>query len=237
MRARSSVWLVAALALLAGAHLLAQLGAQTLLPPLQRPPVERYASLDAANLIAGTRRFGADLAFIQLLHLVSGPLEDAEMKESHPDEHGHDHAAASPGIGEIVSYGLRPVNLDPYFHYAYLFGSGMLAFYLNEYPAALDILKRGIDADPTYWRFRLYAGAIGYRSANEMDKAIPLLEEAVKYPDCPTMIMNILGNLYEKKGDFKSAAQLYDRILSVSKDDFERFRARNKLEAIAQRFQ
>ncbi len=232
-------WFAASVILFGLAQTLPLIGQKKILPHFEKPPIADYAVLDAFATLSGARRFGADLAFIQFLHFIARPMEDVEMERKglgHGHLHDHGQPLRESDIDEIKDFNLRSVYLDPYFHYSYLFGAGLLAFYLNRFSDALEIIQLGIERDPTYWRFRLYAGAIGYTSQNQTDKVIPLLEEAVQYPDCPVMVANILGNLYEMKGDSARAADVYRHILNTSRDSYDLFKARTKLEALQQKF-
>lgn len=240
-------WTAAAISLFIFAQGIAIVGQRKTLPPFEAPPLEEFAVADASAALAGMRRFGADLAFIQFLHFIAQPMEDVELKRSgmapeapheQPHDHAHDHESIATNeemLAKIPDFSLRSVNLDPYFQYSYLFGSGFLAFYLNRYDDALKIIRLGIERDPTYWRFRLYAGAIGYRAQNQTDKVIPLLEEALLDPNCPTMVANILGNLYEMTGAYVKAATVYRHILSTSRDEYELLKARQKLDVLRER--
>jgi lipopolysaccharide biosynthesis regulator YciM len=61
------------------------------------------------------------------------------------------------------------------------------------------------------WR-RLAArntGKLRHRKNQEMDKAISRLEEAVLDPECPSMVKNILANIYRKQGNLKRVAEIY----------------------------
>ncbi len=255
-------WAAAAILLFIFAQGISIIGQKKILPPFEAPPLEEFAVMDVSAALAGMRRFGADLAFIQFLHFIAQPMEDVELKRSgmgpaatqeHRHDHVHDHtqnhdrhgspenasadefSMSETNLAKIADFSLRSVNLDPYFHYSYLFGSGLLAFYLNRYEDALKIIQRGIERDPAYWRFRLYAGAIGYKSQNQTDKVIPLLEEALSDPNCPTMIANILGNLYEMTGAYAKAAAVYRHILATSRDGYDLQKAAQKLEVLTER--
>jgi tetratricopeptide (TPR) repeat protein len=232
----SLAWLAAAAGFLALAQSLPF--APHPLGPFGRPVLEKYAFTDVASVLFGVRRFGADLAFIQMLQYYARPEEAAA-------EAGHDHGGHPPGahgekeyhldLGVEATADLHPemrlgefprlqhhifriVSLDPYFHYAYLFGAGALAFNLNRIDEALEILERGVRADPRFWRFRLYAGAIAYRRSAEPQKAIGLLEQAIQFPDCPSMLKNILANLHRQQGNYIRAAEVYLDIIRTSRD-------------------
>jgi tetratricopeptide (TPR) repeat protein len=221
------VWLAAAAALFWAAGRLASVP-YAALPRFERPAMEETAVTDMSLALAGARRFGADLAFIQMLQYYAEPTEGAppaaggaevhvhDAREGHSDVDPTARLAVFPRLREHI---LRAAALDPYFHYAYLFGAGALAFNLNRSDEALDLLRRGSAADPRFWRYRLYAGAIAYRNSAEPEKVVALLEEAMRYPDCPTMLMNILANLHKKRGDYRRAAEIYEQIVAASRDD------------------
>lgn len=211
--------------LLASAVLLAAAGAVprgAALPPLGDFPLPSYAVQDVSMAMAGARRFGGDVAFIEFLQYVAG-TEGVEARHDHDhaleDDHGagraHTHAAWLP---RALPHALRMVSVTPYFHSAHLLAAGMLGFVLDRPGEAVDVLQRAAQADPTFWRYRLYAGAIAYRDDERPDKVIALLEQALAYPDCPSLLQNILANLHKKNQNYVRAAQIYTFTAETSKD-------------------
>jgi len=208
-------------------------------PVFQKPVLEDHAMTDVGFALAGLRRFGADLAFIQMLQYYARTDERQEAEE--PGERAHHFHMGGEGAADLhpeVRLGdfpllrehiLRIGALDPYFHYAYLFGAGALAFNLNRPDEAMEVLRAGAAADPTFWQYRLYAGAIGFRRNAELDKVVPLLEEAMRYPDCPTLLQNILANIYLKQGNRDRAAEVFRHIVAASRDEGYVAHARRKL--------
>ncbi|HRY30003.1 MAG TPA: hypothetical protein P5079_08220 [Elusimicrobiota bacterium] len=228
------VWIGSALLLLGAAQGLA-LRAPRAWPPFDRPVLEKYALSDMTGVLLGLRRAAADLAFIQMLQYYAGGHE-----EEHGEEDGHVHVGGEgsadlhPEIRLTVfpslrEYVLRIASLDPYFHYAYLFGAGALAFNLNRSDEAFDVLRRGLERDPAFWQFRLYVGAIAYRQSAQIEKVISLLEEALRYPDCPTMLQNILANIHVKIGNYQRAAEIYLLMARTSRDQSYAEQAQKKL--------
>jgi tetratricopeptide (TPR) repeat protein len=240
---RRPVSLLFALAFLAAAQAISFSVDRRGLPAFTRPVLEEFALMDAFSAMAGLRRLGSDLAFIQALQYYATP----EERGGETDEHGHAVHDVGEGLADtqpqvrqpffprLLDHMSRVASLDPYFHYAYLFGAGALAFNLNRDDEALKLLDQGARIDPNFWRFRLYAGAIAFRKSNEMDKAIVLLEEAIRYPDCPSPVMNILANLYKKKKQYGEAARIYRHMLENSRDENYRQLARDKLTEIRRR--
>ncbi len=227
--------IAAAAACLAAAHAVAPADAARM-APFERPGLVEYAAQDTAFVLAGARRLGADLAFIQLLQYY-GDGENARptpgQHRRHTVEHqsgdGHFHSlgaenfisSTSTALGDfpyLKDYALRIGRIDPNFTYAYLFAGGALGFNLKRHDEALDVLADGSRRNPDFWRFRLYVAAIGYKNTNFEDKAIPYLEEAVADPEAPSMLRYILANIHRRRGDNKRAAELYIDLLEHSRD-------------------
>lgn len=210
-------------------------------PPFQRPVLEDYAMTDAGFTLLGMRRLGADLAFIQMLQYYAREDEGEEHRPGERAKHfhmgGEGEADLHPDVRltffpALREHILRVGALDPYFHYAFLFGAGALAFNLNRPDEALDVLRAGARADPAFWRYRLYAGAIAYRRSAEPEKAVALLEEAALDPDCPTLLLNILANIHLKQGNVRRAAEIYAHIARTSRDEGYVQLARRKLQEL-----
>lgn len=205
-------------------------------PPLGKPVIEEFAAQDVAFALTGSRRLGADLAFIQLLQYYGDPnfakLRSLEKRAAaappaHSDDDGHHHIGAEndapsdkplPDFPFLREFALRVGAVDPYFTYSFLFAGGALGFNLRRAEDALDVLADGSAKNPTFWRFRQYAAAIGYRQKNAEEKAIPLLEDALKDPEAPSMLKNILAGIYRKRGNNRRAAELYLELLEGSRD-------------------
>jgi len=172
--------------------------------------------------LLGLRRLSSDLAWIRLLQYY-GTLEKGEehIHHVHHRERG-EYENLLPMCQEVV-------RLDPYFHYAYLFGGGTLAFNHQRYDEAIELLREGIKNNPKFWKFRLYIAAIVYTKTKEYDKVVPLLEEAIRYRDCPEVVKIFLANIYKAKGEFGKAVAIWENILATSKDEWARSAAESHL--------
>jgi tetratricopeptide (TPR) repeat protein len=211
------------------------------LPLFSQPSMPRYTVEDTLWAMAGMRRLAADMAYVQMLQYYG-----TDPEEEHEHESGHIHvdlgeeawADRRPGripneaFPELAAYCGRATDLDPYFDYVYLFGAGALAFNLNRGDEALSLLAKGVRFNPNQTRFHLYAAAAAYRKSFEVDRVIQLLEQAAADPECPSMLQNILANIYKKKGDWRNAARIYLRLLDNSRDPSYVEVARRNLEAI-----
>jgi tetratricopeptide (TPR) repeat protein len=237
-------WSLCASVFLSGAWLVSQKPFPTF-PLFERPAMEVFAAQDMGMVLNGARRLGADLAFIQLMQYYGTP-ENADP--NHPrgrrrkagppahdehEDHVHLHLGSegnadatdrtSRSFPQILEYTIRAGTLDPRFHFLYLFSAGALAFNLNRADDAMAVLEHGARGDPGFWRYRLYQGAIAFRKNQEIDKAIANLEEALRDPECPSMIKNILGNIYIKQGHFQRAKEIYLDLLNSRDQSYSVF--------------
>lgn len=211
-------------------------------PPFEKPTMELFAAQDMGMVLNGARRFGADLAFIQLMQYY-GTRENADpnhprrrrgsssaYSEEEHKGHGHLHLGSEGGgdatnvpsraFPQLAEYALRVGSLDPRFHFAYLFASGALAFNLNRGADAMAVLEDGIRGDSHFWRYRLYQGSFAYRKEQEIEKAMANLEIAIQDPECPSMIKNILANLYIKHKNYPGAVAIFLDLLNSRDQDY-----------------
>ncbi|MBI4055771.1 MAG: hypothetical protein HY402_06555 [Elusimicrobia bacterium] len=196
--------------------------------PSYFPPLEAMhfssetASRDLTLLSFGLRRLGADLAFIQVLQYYGSPEALRDRSPAHPD-----YGAGS--YPELYSRVGRVLRLDPSFHYAVLYGSGALAFNLSRTQEAVRLLEEGLRYEPRQWRYHSYLAALAYQAPEDSEKLIAILERIVYDPECPTMLQNILANLYKKVGRGGRAARLYLYILENTRDPRYREHAEHQL--------
>ena len=69
-------------------------------------------------------------------------------------------------------------------------------------------------------------------ATTEPDKVIVFLWEALKYPDCPGLLQNILANLLKKRGDFRRAAEVYRHTIQTCRDPTSVDTARRQLDRL-----
>lgn len=172
--------------------------------------------------LLGLRRLSADLAWIRLLQYYGTLEKEEHVHHLHHYERG-EYENLLPMCQEVV-------RLDPYFHYAYLFGAGSLAFNHQRYDEAIELLQEGIKNNPKFWKFRLYIAAIVYTRTKEYDRVVPLLEEAIRYRDCPEVVKIFLANIYKAKGEYRKAIAIWKNILATSRNEWARSTAKSHLE-------
>jgi tetratricopeptide (TPR) repeat protein len=167
---------------------------------------EQNGLQDIGGIIMGFRCAAADIAWVQLIQYCG---EDV-LSDNH---HQHDSSCSL----DLLKYlALRVIRMDPYFYEAYLFSSGILAWFpeVNRPDEAIEILQEGIRNNPKYWPFHLYLSAIVYKKAGKYGEMAALLEEAIQYPDCPLLIKAILANYYKAQKEYDKAMAIWESVLS-----------------------
>ena len=136
------------------------------LPPARISTIPDYTVLDLSTVLAGMRRLGAGIGWVQLLQYYGSPEtpvdKETEYKVSidmtkyifglfkpekeHPGEkHEHYEEQIEGGnYPQLLNYCYRIIDQDPFFFYVYLYGSGALAWNLNRTDEALSLLALGI---------------------------------------------------------------------------------------------
>lgn len=214
-------WLAAAailfaLALLAGSRM--RRLHEPRFPRLAELRTGPFAFSDTALAAAGFRAPAADLAWIQLLQYTAGGVPELPDRPGHPYEH-------------IAELGLRVTRLDPSFHRAVLFASGILAWFQGvERPdEAADLLNEGMRRSPEQPLYALYLAAIAYKKQGDTDRMVALLESSFDLPQTPTTMKAILANLRQSRGEYREALALWERIRANEHDRAEHGRAKTKI--------
>ncbi len=194
-------------------------------PPIRNLNLKEASFLNFWGILLGFRRLSADLAWIRILQYYGTHEDEA-------DQHIKENSVCmqKESYNKLFPLFCLVVRLDPYFHFAYLYGSGILAYNHERYDEAVSLLEEGVSNCPKYWKFNVYLAAIGYKIKKQENKVIYLLEKVVDYSDCPVMIKSILALLYEKKLQYVKAKRIWENILKTSKDKGYRKKAKKHLQ-------
>jgi tetratricopeptide (TPR) repeat protein len=180
-----------------------------------------FAFQDATLAAAGFRAPAADLAWIQLLQYAAGSLPEFVDSPGRPYEH-------------LAGLSLRVTRLDPSFHRAVLFASGILAWFhgVERPDEAADLLNEGMRRSPEQPLYALYLAALAYKAKGDNDRMAALLESSFDLPDTPSTMKAILANLRQSRGEYREALALWERIRNNERDRSEHGRAKEKITAL-----
>lgn len=173
---------------------------------------------DATLVSAGFRAPAADLAWIQLLQYTAGSAPEFPDRPDRPYDH-------------LAELSLRVSRLDPSFHRAVLFASGILAWFrgIERPDEAADLLNEGMRRSPEEPLYPLYIAALAYKKQGDTERMIALLESSFDLSGTPTTMRAILANLRQSRGEYREALSLWERIRDNERDRSEHSRAKAKI--------
>lgn len=156
-------------------------------------------TIDFSGRIFGMRKLMADILWIKMLQYYSGHDFNVTDETSYP---------------ELINYFKRIILLSPDWSRSAEWGAGVIAFNHRRYSQAMELLKLARNFRPNYTRFNMYIAAIGYIDKNMEEEAIRELEEIASTTDSLT-VLNMLANIYKKRGDYRNAIKTYIKIIEV----------------------
>lgn len=204
-------------------------------PPINQLVVTNQYMTDLGAIFLGARRLAADIAYIQFLQYYGTQEKDHDSDENKiliGKVLVHDHTAGHYLLN--LEFGQRILHIDPYFHSGISSIAVALAYNQRRIEEGLKLLRDAIELDPSFFRYRIYIGAILFKNQGKDLEMASLLEEAVSYKDCPFMLKNILANLYKKLNLWDKALPVYLNMVTTTASPGDRKFAEEKLESLLQ---
>lgn len=113
-------------------------------------------------------------------------------------------------------------ELDKKAFYLYEFCATMLSWMAKQPEASNEILSRGIEALPDYWRLRFLRGFNYWYFLNDQKKAAEDFRIAATYPEAPSFLPNLASRLVNQSAGPESAITFLDEMIRNAKDSAER---------------
>lgn len=137
-------------------------------------------------------------------------------------QYAADYGYMADDCSRLYSLADAGTDFDPHFIDFYSFGGAMLMWNCRQPETAARVLRKGIEFNPDFQRFKLYLAAFAYRQDRELAAETKILEQLAFSPGAPPMLRRILANLYIKTGRDAHAAAICHLILKISLDVGER---------------
>jgi hypothetical protein len=104
------------------------------------------------------------------------------------------------------------VTLDPRFAEAYHFAALVLSMEHGDHRGAIDMLKRGILANPDHWRLPFTVGFIHYVFLREWGVATHWFEAAARLPGATDFCRRFAAFSAKRAGDWEGSIILWDHL-------------------------
>ena len=172
------------------------------------------SSLRAAALLSGYKVLVGHVFWIRVIQYYGDGAN------------GADHYA------KLYDYCRLASDLNPEFLPVYTYGAAALAYQQNRMNEGVELLQKGILANPTANSLKLMLAAMTYHDSQDYAKEIPFLEIQIAQGNAPTMLVNILANTYTKVGRNEDAIRLWRQILQTTDSDVQKYEAAQKLKEL-----
>jgi hypothetical protein len=106
-------------------------------------------------------------------------------------------------------------QLDPAFQEPYVFGAFVMAQELKQPQRGLELLERGIRANPTNWRLAFEAGFLHYVCRHDYASAARFFTWASRMPGHDPFVERFAAFAHERAGDTGVAILLWKQVLAT----------------------
>lgn len=106
-------------------------------------------------------------------------------------------------------------TLDPQFAAAYEYG-GIVLPAINE-DDAIKLLRKGMENNPSYWRFHQYLGYI-YWKRGDFKTASAVYREGARIPGVPPWMEQMSARMEAEGGSRAMAREMYERMMNQTED-------------------
>jgi tetratricopeptide (TPR) repeat protein len=103
-------------------------------------------------------------------------------------------------------------ELDRRFATPYLFGALVLVEDAGRFELGLDLLRRGMHANPERWELPFEAGFLTLVTGRDRDQAARWLERATRLPGAPDYVARFAAFAYTQAGSREAALRLWRQI-------------------------
>ncbi|MCI0452117.1 MAG: hypothetical protein L0Z51_06950 [Candidatus Latescibacteria bacterium] len=165
----------------------------------------------------GYRELAADWVWFQAVQYYGGYAK------------GQHDLAYFAGLIDIVT------DLDPYFAYSYIFGSVVLAQDMGDLGRGVDLLKKGMRADPTNWQYPFEAGFLCYVVARDSDRAARYFELAARFPEGGDLARRFAAFVHSKAGHEENSIRMWEELARESDQPYMREMAKRYIEKLRNR--
>jgi hypothetical protein len=184
----------------------------------ERPYLHANLYLPSGKLVeqtaVGYRELAADLVWFQAVQYFGG-----YAKNQHS-------LAYFNGLIDIVT------DLDPYFTFPYIFGAIVMSQDMGDLARGVDILKKGMRANPTAWELPFEIGFLYYVTSRDITAAAHYFDLASRLPGGREKAGRFAAFLYSKAGHAETSIRMWEELAESTDQPYLRDMARRYIEQI-----
>lgn len=113
-------------------------------------------------------------------------------------------------------------ELDPRYQDPYLVGAMIMVIEAGEVSMALDLLDKGMKANPGNWLMPFEAGFYCYDTLNDYTRAARYFERAMGIPGAHPLVRRLHAEMYNKMGDKRTSLRYWREIWRSAEDEYVR---------------
>jgi tetratricopeptide (TPR) repeat protein len=130
------------------------------------------------------------------------------------------------GLIDIVT------TLDPHFTFAYIFSALVVSTDMDAFDDGVEILKRGMQHNPTAWKLPFEIGFLYYVGAGNPDLAARYFDLASRLPGSPELAGRFAAFVYSKAGHRDNSIRMWQELLEHTDEPYMRELAEHYLEKL-----
>jgi TPR repeat protein len=130
------------------------------------------------------------------------------------------------GLIDIVT------DLDPHFEFPYIFGSVVMSQDMGDLERGVEVLKKGMRANPTDWHYPFEIGFLYYVVAQDANRAARYFELASRLPDSGAVPARFAAFVHSKAGHEETSIRMWEEIARESDQPYMRDMAKRYIEKL-----
>jgi len=162
----------------------------------------------------GYREVAADWVWFQAVQYFGGYAKNE-----------HDLAYFN-GLIDIVT------DLDPHFDFAYIFGAVVMSQDMGDLERGVEILKKGMRANPTAWQYPFEIGFLYYVGARESERAARYFELAARLPGGGDRARRFAAFVHANAGHQETSIRMWEELARESDEPYMREMAERYIEKL-----
>ncbi|MDH4036802.1 MAG: hypothetical protein OEX18_04910 [Candidatus Krumholzibacteria bacterium] len=162
----------------------------------------------------GYRELAADLVWFQAVQYFGG-----YAKNQHS-------LAYFNGLIDIVT------DLDPHFQFPYVFGAVVMSQDMGDFPRGVEVLKKGMRANPEAWEFPFEIGFLYYITRGDADSAARYFHLASRMPGGGDRARRFAAFVYSRGGHAETSIRMWEELAASSEQPYMKEMARRYIEQI-----